>query len=204
MILKEAFRMQNHLNDISNQAVMFLADTSNVTRTKEEHLRSKSNPKAENETVEIKRQTDMVADKVIELYLDVLEERNKLSKAIGKAKTLADIDIDAAIASNKAKQEAVSRFENLSRLKSSETTTNGKDFLINAEGNQTPYIYTVRSVTTIDFDREAVKGIIRRLQRETDDVSSKIDLLNVTLEVDYTPKYDIGDTFEDAYDKYYR
>ncbi len=204
MILKEAFRMQNHLNDMSNQAVMFLADTSNVTRTKEEHLRSKSNPKAENETVEIKRQTDMVADKVIELYLDVLEERNKLSKAIGKAKTLADIDIDAAIASNKAKQEAVSRFENLSRLKSSETSTNGKDFLINAEGNQTPYIYTVRSVTTIDFDREAVKGIIRRLQRETDDVSSKIDLLNVTLEVAYTPKYDIGDTFEDAYDKYYR
>ena len=196
--------MQNHLNDISNQAVMFLADTSNVTRTKEEHLRNKSNSKAENETVEIKRQTDMAADKVIELYLDVLEERDKLSKAIGKAKALADIDIDAAIASNKAKQEAKSRFENLSRLKSSETTTNGKDFLINAEGNQTPYIYTIRSVSTIDFDRDAVKGIIRRLQRETDEVSSKIDLLNVTLEVDYTPKYDIGDTFEDAYDKYYR
>ncbi len=204
MILKESFRMQNHLNEISQQALIFLADTQNVIRIKQEHLKSRSNPKAQDETIEMKRETDMMADKVIELYLDVLNEREKLSKAIGKAKAEAEIDIDAAIAINKVKQEAIMRFKNLSRLKSSETTENGKAYLINTEGNQAPYIYTVKSVNTIDFDREAVKGIVKRLQRESDEVSSKIDLLNVTLEVDYTPKYEPEDTFEDVYDRFFR
>lgn len=204
MILKESFRMQNHLNDISQQALMFLSDAGNVTLTKEEHLRKKNNPAAENETIEVKRETDMTADKVIELYLDVLTEREKLSKAIGAAKAGAELDIDSALAVNKAKQEAIIRFNNLARMKSSENTENGKDYLINTEGNQTPYYYPIRSVKTIDFDREAVRGISRRLQRECDEISSKIDLLNVTLEVDYTPKYEIGDSFEDAYDKYFR
>ena len=199
MILKESFRMQNHLTALSHQALLFLARTENVVRTKEEHLRSKRNPQAADEVVEVLRSTDLIPDKVIGLYLDLLAEREKLSAAITRAKASADIDIDSALAINKARQEAVSRFKILAKLKSSESTTDGKDYLINSEGNQTPYIYTVRSVHTIDFDRDELRGIIRRLQREGDAVSAKIDLLNVTLEVDYTPKYDFDESFEDAY-----
>ena len=201
MILKESFRMQNHLNELSQQALLFLSDTQNVIKTKEEHMRRKSNPKAEDETIESKRETDMTADNVIELYLDILREREKLSEAIGKAKASSDVDIDAAIAMNKAKQEAMERFKRLARLTSSETTEEGMDYLINSEGNQTPYYYTIKYINTIDFDRNALKGIVKRLQRETDEVSTKIDLLNVTLEVDYSPKYDLEDSFEDAYEK---
>lgn len=194
--------MQNHLNELMQQAMLFLAKTENVMKVKQEHLRNKSNPNAENETVEVKRDNDMEADKVIGLYLDLLAEREKLAAAISKAKTSAEIDMDAAISVNKAKQDAVERFKNLARLKSSETLENGRDYLINAEGNQTAYIYTIRSVNTIDFDRDSLKGIVKRLQRESDAVSSKIDLLNVTLEVDYTPKYDFDETFDDAYVKF--
>ena len=76
------------------------------------------------------------------------------------------------------------------------------DYLINAEGNQTAYYYNVRSVETIDYDRDKVRGIVKRLQRESDAVSTKIDLLNVTLEVDYVPKYDFESGFEDAYEQF--
>ena len=37
---------------------------------------------------------------------------------------------------------------------------------------------------------------------ESDAVSTKIDLLNVTLEVDYAPKYDFESGFEDAYEQF--
>ena len=41
--------------------------------------------------------------------------------------------------------------------------------------------------------------IAERLQRESDAVSTKIDQLNVMLEVEYEPKYDFDSSFEDAY-----
>ncbi|MBR4529407.1 MAG: hypothetical protein IKO80_03905 [Lachnospiraceae bacterium] len=199
MILKETFRMQNHLNDLMQQAMLFLSKPENILRIKEEHQRSRSNPNAQDETVEVRRESDMTADRVIELYLDLIAEREKLAKAISKAKAGAELDIDAALSVNKAKQEAISRFRALSRINSTEEMKTGKDYLINTEGNQTAYVYNIRSVSTIDFNRETLKGIVKRLQRECDEVSAKIDLINVTLEVDYTPKYDIDDTFEDAY-----
>ena len=202
MILKESFRMQNHLRELTEEAYIFLSTKDNVTTVKEEHLRKKSNPKAENETIEVVRDTDMKPDKVIDLYLDLLKEKEKLSKAISTAKAGAGLDIDAELDVNKARQDAITRIGCLVSLKSSERDTEGTDYLINAEGNQTPYVYTIHSVRTIDFDRGKVKGILARLRREADEISAKIDLLNVTLEVDYVPKYEIGESFEDAYEKF--
>lgn len=202
MIIKEAFRMQNYLRELTEEACIFLSKKDNVTKVKEEHLRKKSNPNAENETIEVRRETDLVADKVIDLYLDILKEKEKLSKAISNAKAGAEIDIDSALDINKARQEAITRIGCLATLKSTESDMEGNGYLINTDGNQTPYVYTIHSVRTIDFDRQKVKGILSRLRREADEVSSKIDLLNVTLEVDYTPKYEIGETFEDAYEKF--
>ena len=202
MKLKESFRMQNHLNGLSQEALIYLSDAKNVMKVKQEHLRSRSNPKAEDESLEVIKDNDYIPDKVVDLYLDLLKEREKLTEAIGKAKANADIDIDAALMLNKSKQDAIVTFKRLGSLKSYEKEENGKDFLINAEGNQTAYFYTIKTVGTIDFDRKAIKGIVKRLQRECDEVSSKVDLLNVTLDVDYTPKYDLDETFDDAYEKY--
>ena len=202
MVLKEAFRMQNHLTALTNSAIAFLSANENVMRIKEEHQRSKRNPKAEDEIVEVKRDHDMNADGVIDLLLDLMNEREKLSLAISRAKESAEFDIDAAIAANKARQEAADCLKELAGRKSSETVSRGMDYLINAEGNQTAYYYNVRSVETIDYDRDKVRGIVKRLQRESDAVSTKIDLLNVTLEVDYAPKYDFESGFEDAYEQF--
>ena len=202
MMLKESFRMQNELNALSAEAMYFMTTFENMMTIKEEHQKSKSNPKAEDETVEVKKATDMIPNKVIEFYLDVLREKEKLSAAISRAKAKAELDMDSAIAINKSKQDAVNRLKSIAYLPASDTVTTGKDYLINSEGNQTPYYYNIRTVKTIDFDRDQLKGIIKRLQKEADEVSSKIDLLNVTLEVDYEPKYDFGTSFEDAYEQF--
>ena len=202
MVLKEAFRMQNHLTTLTNGAIAFLSANENVMRIKEEHQRSKRNPKAEDEIVEVKRDHDMNADGVIDLLLDLMNEREKLSLAISRAKESAEFDIDAPIAANKARQEAADCLKELAGRKSSETVSRGMDYLINAEGNQTAYYYNIRSVETIDYDRDKVRGIVKRLQRESDAVSTKIDLLNVTLEVDYASKYDFETGFEDAYEQF--
>ena len=199
MVLKEAFRMQNHLANLSEEAIIFLSQNENVMKIKEEHQRSRRNPKAVDETVEKKRDHDMTANNVVDLLLDLMNEREKLSLAISRAKTAAAFDIDAAIAANKARQEAVSCLKEMAAKKSSDTETRGTDYLINAEGNQTVYYYIVRTIQTIDFDRDTVRGIAKRLQRESDAVSTKIDQLNVMLEVEYEPKYDFDSSFEDAY-----
>lgn len=202
MVLKESFRMQNHLEELYTQAMAFLALEENIVSVREMHLRSKSNPKASDETVDIIKPSTMEPNKMIDLCLDILAEREKLSLAISKAKAAAEIDIDTAMLSNKGKMWTIRDLQELAKKKSSESMTRGTDYLINAEGNQTPYFYTLKTIRTIDFDRNMVKGIIKRLQKEADEVSAKIDLINVTLEVDYTSKYDFDDTLEDAYDKF--
>ena len=51
MNLKEAFRFQNKLRDLSTSAAAILANPGNVTRVETTYLRKKAMPDAENETV---------------------------------------------------------------------------------------------------------------------------------------------------------
>lgn len=202
MILKEAFRMQNHLDNLLRSANMFLIRKENVMNITEEHLRQKSNPSATNETIVVKRDTDYHANDVLDFVTDILVEKEKLSKAISVAKAKADFDIDAALFTNKSKQAVIETLKFLSGLKPFERTNVGTGYLINNDGNQSKYSYDVNTVSTIDYDRNKVKGIFKRIQKETDEVSLKIDALNVTLEVSYEPKYEIGDSFEEALDAF--
>lgn len=221
MVLKEAFRMQNQLTKLIQEAEGYLKNTNFVTKTTENHLRSKANPNAKDETIEVKKSvnTDFVrgisaplprfepvqgsvdyeVGKVIALLEDLLKEKEILSKAISKAKRDDSDDIDMLVAINKGKQSSLYTFLTLANMKGFEKTTQGRGYMINAEGNQTPYTYDIESVTKIDFDRDVVRGIVKRLQREIDETSNKIDLANITIEVDYVPKYEIGDTFDEAY-----
>lgn len=50
---------------------------------------------------------------------------------------------------------------------------------------------------TIDFDRKDIKGLIKKLTKQCDELSIVLDGLLVTTEVDYTPVFDINDSLED-------
>lgn len=203
MIMKESFRMQNHLKDLIHQAREFLTVADHVTMIRKEHLRSRSNPEAQDETEMLPRKHEMEANTVIGLLMDLLSEQERLTAAISRAKAAADLDIDAAIAMNKSRKNVIDHFKVLADLRASSVIDEtGKGYLINVEGNPVHYTYPVKTIRTIDFDRTMVRGLIRRLQKESDQISTQIDLLNLTLEVDFEPKYDLMDSLEDAYERF--
>lgn len=205
MVLKEAFRMQNYLDSLLSTAKSYLM-TDNVVSKKQEHLRTKSNADAENETVEVPKSIifeneNITPITVIDLVMDILTEKEKLTDAITIAKASTEINIDSSISLNKTRQQISDVLTVLSNKKASEKVISGKAYKFNADGEQVPYYYDINEVTTIDYDRNKVKAIVKKLTKDCDNVSAKIDIINVTTEVDYVPKYEIGDSFEDCLNK---
>lgn len=200
MVLKEAFRYQNYLGTLIDGAISYLSSTDNVTKKKQEHFRSKVNAEAEDEIVEVPKKSDLeyTPNQIIEFLTDVLSEKEILSRAIDVAKSTATINIDSSIAINKQKQAVAAVLSRIADLKANEKFTKGSAYKFNQEGNQVPYYYDIKEITTIDFDRKKVKAIIKKLLKESDDTSNMLDKLQVEVDVDYSPTYDINDSFEDA------
>ena len=185
MILKEAFRMQNKLTSLIAEAQLLLVRGGITTKVTETHLRQKANPNAENETIEVKKDTDYEANRVIKMLMELMDEKNVLSQKISDAKRGSAKDLDMLVANNKAKQNVLRTLNDLVDLKANERTLPGRGYLINGEGNQTAYSYDVQRVEEIDFDRNVVRGIVKRLRQEIDETSSAIDVANVTIDDAY-------------------
>ena len=200
MNLKESYRYANYLDNLLDTAYYtYLRDRRFITTTKQEHLRSKANSEAENEIIEVQKpyDVDFTPNNIVDFVVKVIDEKEKLSAAIAKAKVETEINIDNAIAMNKKKQVFVSVLNEMANIKASEKQTTGRDYKFDINGEQKPYTYNVTEITSIDFDRESVKGLIKKYSKACDDISSKLDEIEITTVVDYTPLFDIRDTFED-------
>lgn len=203
MYLKEAFRHQNILASLAMSAYGFLTTTQNVMHIKEEHLRSKANPDAEDEVLENReRTTPYSANDVIRFLVSLTEEREKLTLAISAAKKSTGIDLDAEVAFNKVRQRTAEWLKGLASLRSSEITSTASGYKFNAEGNQIRYTYDVRRIATIDFDRNYVKKQMEELSGVAECTSTDIDRLMINTPVDYEPLYANTDTFDDAMEKF--
>lgn len=204
MNLKEAFRYQNHLNILISGATRQLSSSANVTKVKQEHLRKKVNADAEDEIIDsaVERSIKHPVDGIIDFTMDLLSTKTMLCKAISAAKATCGLDIDAAIAINKARQQVASMFTAMAGIKSQERMKDGRAYKFNNEGNQVPYTYPIKEVVSIDFDRSKVKGCAKALTKQSDDVSTQIDKLMVDIEVDFEPPYDLTDSFEEALDQF--
>ena len=200
MVLKEAFREQNFLDNLITQATYFISRTENIIQKKQEHMRKASNPEAENEIVEVPRsvEVDYTPNDVVNFIMNVVEEKEKLTKAIAVAKAQSEIDIDSSISLNKTKQTISKILKNMSEIKSGESLSTARAQKFNVAGDPVSYSYDVKTVSTIDFDRNLVKSLAKKLNKDSDVVSTQIDKLNVSLEVDYSPIYEIGDSLDDC------
>ena len=172
-----------------------------VTTVEQYHERKKSNPDAENEIVQkenlTKSSVDFSVNDLLRFIPELLEEKENLSIAINKAKNTTEIDIDASLSMNKQKQEFIRVLNDMNSKKSCEKTITGKGYKFNVNNEQVPYIYDVVEKTTIDFDRNTVKALIKKYSKETDHVSTMLDRIVLTTQVDFDPKYDINDTLEE-------
>lgn len=199
MILKEAYRYQNYLNTLIRDAESYLMKRDFITETKQTHNRNKVNPDSTDETIEVQKpyQVEFTPMNLVNFIVTAIEEKQKLSDAIVSAKKTAEIDIDSAIAMNKVKQNYVTILNNMANTKAVERTTTGTDYKFNINNEQVSYRYEVQEIVSIDYNRNDVKALAKKLTKETDEISTKLDTIELTTNVDYKPVWDY-DNLEDV------
>lgn len=198
MNLKESFRYQNFLNGMISAAGASIVAPENGYIVKKVHFPSKVNGEAK-DYEEVEQAEDAPKnDKVIQAMLRILDERRKLSEAIGKAKASIGFDLDAAIETNKSRQMIAKSIDRmLTRYKAKKSTERGVGYKFNVDGDQTEYYYDVEVSHEENFDRAAAKEIARKLITKADDQSSSIDAAMVNTMVDYQPPFNVNDSLED-------
>ena len=199
MNLKESYRYANYLDRLLMTADTYLRNKGFVTTTEQNHLRSKANPDAQDEKIEVQKpyDVDFTPNDIIDFVVKVINEKENLFSAIANAKATTEINIDNAIAMNKKKQSFVNTLNSIVSIKPNETQSMGKDYKFDINNEQKPYSYQIISKTSIDFDRTSVKGLIKKYNKECDEISSKLDEIEITTHVNFTPLFDVNDSFED-------
>ena len=206
MNLKEAFRYQNKLQALMDEAQSILCCDANVTRVENTYLRHKVMGEAQDETVLIAPETEYYEQitGVAQFLLYLLEEKGKLFAAIRKAKDALDVDMDSEVSLNATRQGLTRIFKRMNDLRNSEQTISngGTGYRFNAEGNQISYRCDVRRVTTINYDRNVIRRALGRLNKLADETSTTLDLCLVTSTVEYEPPFDVNASFAEALEAY--
>lgn len=120
-----------------------LSREKNVTKVETTYFRKKVMQEAEDETVVEVPETEY-ADHITEMVgfmMYLLEQREKLSKAIRKAKSDLDIDMDSEVSLNIKRQELSRLISRMCDIRGSEVVipNGGTGYRFNAEGNQVSY-----------------------------------------------------------------
>lgn len=196
MNLKEAFQAQNKIGELMAYIVRYLSNTDNVTTITEKHLRSKALAGQQDEDVDASRRSEEGFDvgKLLTTWQKLMTERDAIGIAIGKAKATMDFNLDAAVDANKSRRTLLTTLQRMAGRKSTHEIQKGegKGYVFNKDGNQTEYVYDIDRVVTIDYDRNAVRSLLKELTREADQVSLKIDSTLLSTEVDYLLPFDLS------------
>ena len=93
MNLKEAFRFQNKLQSLMEEAQSILGNEDNITRVQNTYLRKKVMKQFEDETTEVVPSTEYSGQitSVAEFLLYLLRERELLTAAVCRAKSRLDL-----------------------------------------------------------------------------------------------------------------
>ena len=202
MNMKEAFRYQNKLQRLMDEAESILGRERNVVKVENTALRHKVNPEAQDETTVETPDTEY-ADRITEvavLMLYLLDQREKLSYAIRAAKQSMALDFDGEVSLNAKRQDMANLLRHMAQLRCSETLISGGGvgYKFNAEGNQVSYRCDLKKVTTINFDRNKIRSFAAGLSKKSDRISAELDKCMVNTEVDYPAPFDVNDTFADV------
>ncbi len=200
MNLKDAFRAQNRLQSLMEEAGRILQDRDNILKTTTTHLRSRVMPEAADTVIEVAPPSEYAGhiNQVAAFLMAMLAEREKLSAAIHDAKMKLPLDMDSEAGLNRARQDLANTFRRMTAMRNGEVLLPdaGTGYRFNGEGNQVSYRCDAREVTTINFDRSKIRGMATELGRRADEVSAQIDQCLVNTEVDYTLPFEMNDNFD--------
>jgi len=210
MNIKEAGRYANYLNTIINTLSYNLNDNNYLYQVVDTHLKNKANVDAADEDIEIT--IDKLDCSVVDLMFllnSLIDEKMKLAMAIEEAKQSIKLDwiengknltIDSAIEYNIKLHEFTARLKCITSCKNSEMlkTNGGIGKKFNVEGNQVDYRYDIKTVKTINFDRNVVNDLYKKLLSKSDEISKQIDTAMVSDSITFEPIYSIHDSVEDV------
>lgn len=206
MNLKEAFRYQNKLQSLLDEALNILSVESNITVTETTYFRHKAAADEEDETVISAPKTEYheKITGVARFVLYLLNEKSTLSAAIRKTKAALETDFDGEISINATRQVIARIFRKMNDLRSTEQViqNGGTGYRFNAAGDQVPYRCDVKTVTTINYDRNVIRAELCKLNKASDETSAALDYCLVTSTVDYAPPFDVNTSFAEAFDTY--
>ena len=208
MNLKEAFRFQNKLQNLMDEAQSILGCDQNITKVQNTYLRRKVMAEAADETTFDMPSTEYseFITEVAEFLVYLLDEREKLSAAIHRTKAGLELPagFDGEIGINSKRQEIANLFRHMSGLRSCETlvSNGGIGYRFNNEGNQVSYRCDVKRVVTINFDRNKIRRMCGELSRKADETSGALDAVLVTARVDYELPFDVNDTFAEIFERF--
>lgn len=183
-----------------DQADAILTDSRNTMKTKMTHLRSKVMADAQDTETEDTAPSEYAEqiNQVAAFLMEMLSQREKLSKAIQEAKSKLPLDMDSETGLNRVRQNLAYTFRSMAALKATETFLpgGGSGFRFNADGNQVTYRCDAKKVTTINFDRNKIRGMASTLGKKSDEISAQLDQCLVNAQVDYELPFDLNDSFD--------
>lgn len=193
MNLKEAFQAQNKIGELLNYIGRYLSDEDNVMTVTEKHLRSKALAGQQDDNVDVSRKSEEMFEvsKLIEIWQQLMDEKEQLGLAIGKAKAGMTFNLDTAVDTNKSRRSFLMTMQSLANRKSSHELQKGEGcgYVFNNDGNQTTYCYDIDRIMTIDYDRNKIREIVKELTSKSDEISIQIDEALLQTKVDYKPKF---------------
>lgn len=183
MNLKEAFRFQNKLQSMMADAQSILGNNGNITKVQNTYLRHKVMAEAEDEVTMEAPSTEYSENitEMAEFLLFLLDEREKLSAAIHKAKV--SLPLGAGLRNGEVL-----------------ISNGGVGYRFNNEGNQVSYRCDVKRVTTINFDRNKIRKMCADLSKKSDETSAALDVALVNTPVEYEAPFDVNETFAEAFE----
>lgn len=198
MNLKESFRYQKFLDSLMANASSNLTMQNHCLITTKNHMRHAVNPDVEDLIEEVDVGEFVPNDTVMAFMSHLVDEREKLSVAIGAAKASIGFDMDAAIETNKFRQNLNSSIRQMLRFAPGKRKTQEVAYKFDVNGVQTPYRYDVEITTSENYDKAAAKGMMRGMIAKADEVSAAIDAAMINTVVGYEPPYNVNDSFDDV------
>lgn len=148
------------------------------------------------EDVEDLRSYSVTGDELI-LFLDeARRERERCALAISAAKQKLPRNLDLEISLNKERHELIKKYRSLLDLRNLRRDYMDTSYKFDIDGRQTAYNVPATVISTISFDRNAVRSKAEELTQQAKAASAWIDKALLTTDVDFVPRWNISDEFE--------
>jgi hypothetical protein len=204
MRLKEAFTLQNKIQSLYEQTIRLLkADTfasrQVVRMYSKAHISNDVTEDMPVNTAYLAGDKRYEFDKLVDIAQGILDDKYNLTIAIEKAKAKCKTNYDALKQGNVVKQFLINSLSNMEDIKSFQVDGDDQAYGKDNEGKPAVYRYPTRTITTYDIDKDHLKAILRRLKNEFNEASLTLDELALTVNVEFTPKYDYDSSLEQIY-----